>query len=68
MYNTATTSPASKDYYLDQVLAYLKGQTSKSALPKALQETAENLQKELVNTKKIFGELLPGGDLKKFYT
>jgi len=66
MYNTATTSPASKDYYLDQVLAYLKGQTSKSALPKALQETAENLQKELVNTKKIFGELLPSGDLKNF--
>jgi len=66
MYNTATTSPASKDYYLDQVLAYLKGQTSKSALPKALQETAENLNKELVDTKKIFGELLPGGDLKNF--
>ena len=66
MYNTATTSPASKDYYLDQVLSYLKGQTKKSALPKALQETAENLNKELVNTKKIFGELLPGGDLKNF--
>jgi len=66
MYNTATTSPASKDYYLDQVLSYLKGQTPKSALPKALQETAENLQKEMINTKKIFGELLPGGDLKNF--
>ena len=66
MYNTATTSPASKDYYLDQVLAYLKGQTKKSALPKALQETAENLKKELVDTKKIFGELLPQGDLKNF--
>ena len=66
MYNTATTSPASKDYYLDQVLSYLKGQTAKSALPKALQETAENLQKEMINTKKIFGELLPSGDLKNF--
>ena len=33
MYNTATTSPASKDYYLDQVLSYLKGQTPKSAFP-----------------------------------
>ncbi len=66
MYNTATTSPASKDYYLDQVLSYLKGQTKKSALPKALQETAENLNKELVDTKKIFGELLPQGDLKNF--
>jgi len=66
MYNTATTSPASKDYYLDQVLSYLKGQIKKSALPKALQETAENLNKELVDTKKIFGELLPQGDLKNF--
>jgi hypothetical protein len=66
MYNTATTSPASKEYYLDQVLSYLKGQTPKSALPKTLQETAENLQKEMINTKKIFGELLPGGDLKNF--
>ena len=35
MYNTATTSPASKEYYLDQVLAYLKGQMKKlSDLPK----------------------------------
>ena len=66
MYNTATTSPASKDYYLDQVLAYLKGQTQKSALPKILQETAENLNKEMISTKKIFGELLPSGDLKNF--
>jgi hypothetical protein len=66
MYNTATTSPASKDYYLDQVLSYLKGQTKKSALPKTLQETAENLNKELINTKQIFGELLPAGDLKNF--
>ena len=40
MYNTATTSPASKDYYLDQVLAYLKGQIKKSELPKILQQTA----------------------------
>ena len=66
MYNTTTTSPASKDYYLDQVLSYLKGQTKKSTLPKILQQTAEDLNKELVNTKKIFGELLPPGDLKNF--
>ena len=66
MYNTATTSPASKDYYLDQVLSYLKGQIKKSELPKVLQETAENLNKEMINTKKIFGELLPQGDLKNF--
>ena len=65
-YNTATTSPASKEYYLDQVLAYLKGQTKLSQLPKQLQETADNLNKELIDTKKIFGELLPKGDLKNF--
>jgi len=65
-YNTATTSPASKEYYLDQVLAYLKGQTKLSQLPKQLQETANNLNKELIDTKKTFGELLPKGDLKNF--
>ena len=66
MYNTATTSPASKDYYLDQVLAYLKGQIKKSDLPKVLQQTAEDLNKEMMNTKQIFGDLLPKGDLKNF--
>ena len=65
-YNTGTTSPASKEYYLDQVLAYLKGQIKKSELPKILQQTAEDLNKEIVNTKQIFGELLPKGDLKNF--
>ena len=65
-YNTATTSPASKEYYLDQVLAYLKGQIKKSELPKILQQTAEDLNKEIINTKQIFGELLPKGDLKNF--
>ena len=65
-YNTATTSPASKEYYLDQVLAYLKGQMKLSQLPKQLQGTAENLNKELIDTKKTFGELLPKGDLKNF--
>ena len=42
-YNTLTTSPASKDYYLDQVLAYLKGQVKLSELPKILQGSAKNL-------------------------
>ena len=65
-YNTATTSPASKEYYLDQVLAYLKGQLKLPQLPKQLQETAKNLNNELIDTKKTFGELLPKGDLKNF--
>jgi len=65
-YNTLTTSPASKDYYLDQVLAYLKGQAKLSELPKILQGSAQNLQKEIIKTKDVFGNLLPEGDLKKF--
>jgi hypothetical protein len=65
-YNTMTTSPASKEYYLDQVLGYLKGQAKKSELPKILQDSAENLQKEIIKTKDVFGNLLPEGDLKKF--
>ena len=48
------------------MLAYLKGQIKKSDLPKALQQTAEDLNKEMMNTKQIFGELLPKGDLKNF--
>jgi len=65
-YNSLTTSPASRDYYLDKVLAFLKGQTKKSDLPKELQETAELLNKEILNTKKTFANLLPEGDLKNF--
>ena len=65
-YNTLTTSPASKDYYLDQVLAYLKGQIKLPELPKILQGSAQNLQKEIIKTKDVFGNLLPEGDLKKF--
>ena len=37
-----------------------------SQLPKQLQETAENLNKELIDVKKTFGDLLPKGDLKNF--
>jgi len=65
-YNTLTTSPASKEYYLDQVLAYLKGQVKVVELPKILQSSAQNLQKEIIKTKNVFGNLLPEGDLKKF--
>ena len=65
-YNTLTTSPASKDYYLDQVLAYLKGQIKLTELPKILQGSARDLQKEIIKTKDVFGNLLPAGDLKKF--
>jgi hypothetical protein len=65
-YNTATTSKASQDYYLDQVLSFLKGQTPKSALPKELQGTAQSLSNELIKAKTTFGKLLPEGDLKQY--
>jgi len=65
-YNTKTTSKASQDYYLDQVLSFLKGQTQKSALPKELQTTAQGLNDELVRIKQNFGNLLPEGDLKQY--
>ena len=65
-YNTNTTSKASQDYYLDQVLSFLKGQTQKSALPKELQTTAQGLNDELARIKQNFGNLLPEGDLKQY--
>ena len=65
-YNTNTTSKASQDYYLDQVLSFLKGQTQKSALPKELQTTAQGLNNELARIKQNFGNLLPEGDLKQY--
>ena len=34
--------------------------------PKILKKTAEDINKEIIQSKKIFGELLPKGDLKNF--
>jgi len=65
-YNSMTSSPASQDFYLDKVLAFLKGQIKKQDLPVELQETAVSLNKELLNIKKTFANLLPAGDLKNF--
>ena len=65
-YNSMTSSPASQDYYLDNVLAFLKGQIKKQDLPIELQETAAALNKELIKTKETFSNLLPAGDLKNF--
>ena len=66
LYNTKTTSPASQDYYLDQVLSYLKGQKKLDALPDILRNSASSLNKELVKTKKTFAEMLPDKELKKY--
>ena len=65
-YNTKTTSPASQNHYLDQVLTYLKGDLRLDQLPSVLQSTAKGLKGELIKAKKTFGEMLPEGDLKKF--
>ena len=52
------------DYYLDGVLEYLKGQRTLNSLPKDLRVTSQALNKDLLEIKKTFGELLPAGDLK----
>ena len=65
-YNSMTSSPASQDYYLDKVLAFLKGQIKKQDLPVELQESAQFLNKELFNIRKDFADLLPKGDFKNF--
>ena len=65
-YNTKTTSEASQKYYLDQVLAFLKGNLKRDALPIELRKSAEGLQRELKGIKKNFADLLPEKDLKDF--
>jgi hypothetical protein len=63
-YNTATTSPASQEKYLNDVLEYIQGQRQLGALPKELQITAEALNDTFIETKKMYGDYLPAGDLK----
>jgi len=65
-YNTKTTSPASQDHYLDQVLTYLKGDLRLDQLPSILRDTSKNLKGELIKVKKTFGNMLPESDLKNF--
>ena len=66
LYDTKTTSPASKDVYLDQVLSYLRKELPLDKLPKQLQNPAKGLDKELVQLKAQFADLLPAGELKKY--
>ena len=47
LYNTKTTSPASQQHYMDQVLSYFQGKTRIDQLPSLLQDSAKNLNKEL---------------------
>ena len=63
-YNTAKTSPASQEKYLNDVLEYIQGQRKLSSLPKELQLTTKALNDTFLETKKMYGDLLPAGDLK----
>ena len=65
-HNTKTTSEASQDYYLDQVLGYLKGNVKLKALPTEIQNSAKSLNNEMLQIKEKFANLLPQGDLKTF--
>ena len=66
-YNTNTSSPAKQQYYLDQVLGYLKGQVDLADLPTVLQNPASALNKTFVNIKREFADVLPeGAGLKDF--
>jgi len=66
-HNTKTTSEASQDYYLDQILGYLKGNVKLKSVAPDLQASAKSLNNELLQIKQKFADLLPEGDLKTFY-
>ena len=58
-------SKASQDYYLDNVLQYLRNQKTLKALPDELRITSKALKKDLDKIRQTFGDLLPSGDLKE---
>ncbi len=68
LYNTKTTSPASMDKYLDEVMSYLTGKKPLSVVQKPLQITSKALKDTLDKTKKEFVKFLPsqklGGELR----
>ena len=66
LYNTKTTSPSSQKHYLDQTLSYLQGKTRLNQLPSLLQDSAKNLNTELLQIKKAFAGMLPDSELKKY--
>jgi hypothetical protein len=63
-YNTAKVSPASQDKYLEDVLDYIQGKIKIDSLPKELRFSAKLLNDELLQTKKIFTDLLPEKEIK----
>ena len=65
MYDTKTTSLASNQKYLDEVLEYIKGQRELSTLQKELRSNAQRLKKIMDSSKKEFAKLLPDDSLIK---
>jgi hypothetical protein len=71
-YDSLTTSPASRDKYLDEVLEFLKGERPITQVQEPLQATAKQLANVLDETKKLYRDLLPddkaAGSLKEILT
>ena len=68
-YNTSKTSPAGQQYILDQTLAYLKGQIKLNQLEPEIQEAARALNKEFIEIRTLFRDVLPeGSGLRDFLT
>ena len=65
-YNTQKPSPALRDKYLNDVLAYLKKEMPLDKLPKELQPSVKGLNTEIVKAKQKFSDLLPAGELKDY--
>jgi hypothetical protein len=65
-YNVDKPSPALRDKYLNDVLAYLKKEMPLEKLPETLRPSAKGLNTELIKAKQKFADLLPEGDLKSF--
>jgi hypothetical protein len=58
-YNKGITSPVGKNYELDKVLEYLKGQRELSTLPKEYHFSAKQINDNLDELRKAYGEMLP---------
>ena len=58
-YNKGITSPVGKNYELDRVLEYLKGQRELSTLPKEYHFSAKQINDNLDELRKVYGEMLP---------
>jgi len=61
-YNKSITSPVGKQYDLDNVIQYLKGQRKLSDLPKEYQFSAKDIDKNLTDLRKILSDMLPNNE------